>query len=103
MDRNALITSRSFNVKIIANGIDVTARSPVVAVKYNADGSGSRSLRDGGTVTGSWRFLNPEKTQVEVKGPEGVSRWVITELNEHLYRKVNIDTGVEFVHIPRDH
>lgn len=101
MDRTALITSRPFDVKIIANGIDVSARSPVVAVKYNADGSGSRTLRDGGSVTGSWKFTNPEQTKIEVQGPEGTSRWIVVELNERIYRKVNVDTGVEFIHVPR--
>ena len=101
MDRTTLITRQPFDVKIVAGGVDVTAKSPVSSVKYNADGSGSRTLRDGKTVTGTWRFINPEQTQVEVQGPEGSSRWVITELNERIYRKVNIDTGVEFIHVPR--
>jgi hypothetical protein len=101
MDRTALIAGRTFDVKMIANGIDVTARSPLADVRYNADGTGSRTLRDGRVITGSWRFLNTEQTQVEVQGPEGASRWVIIELNERIYRKANIDTGVEFIHQPR--
>jgi hypothetical protein len=36
-----------------------------------------------------------------VHGPEGTSRWVIIEINERIYRKANMDTGVEFVHLPR--
>lgn len=101
MDRTLLITRHAFDVQIIANGKDITAKSPVVQVKYNEDGSGSRVLRDGQTQSGQWRFLNPEQTQIEVQGPEGTSRWVITELNERIYRKVNIDTGVEFIHLPK--
>jgi hypothetical protein len=42
-----LITARPFDVKVMANGVDVTSRTPVVSVKYNADGSGTRTLRDG--------------------------------------------------------
>lgn len=98
--RLALITSRAFTVQIRANGQDVTARSPVVRVKYDADGTGNRVLRDGSTVTGTWRFLNDARTQIEVTGPEGVSRWVIVELTPTIYRKVNVDTGVEFIHVP---
>lgn len=101
MDRTALITSRPFDVKIVANGFDVSAKSPVVSVKYNADGSGTRSLRDGGQIVGRWQFMNPEQTKIEVQGPEGTSRWIIVELNERIYRKVNLDTGVEFIHVPK--
>jgi hypothetical protein len=101
IDRTALITRQAFDVKIVANGIDVTEKSPIKSVKYNSDGTGSRTLRDGSVVTGRWHFINPEQTQVEVVGPEGTSRWVIVELNEHIYRKVNMDTGVEFIHLPK--
>lgn len=101
MDRTALITNRPFDVKIVSDGIDITSRSPVVSVKYNADGSGTRTLRNGGSVSGSWRFLNDEKTKIEVQGPEGTSRWIVVELNERIYRKVNLDTGVEFIHVPQ--
>jgi len=85
----------------VANGRDVTATSPVAFVKYNADGSGTRTLKNGQIVSGSWRFINPQQTQSEVDGPEGISRWVIIELSETIYRKANMDTGVEFIHLPR--
>jgi hypothetical protein len=101
MDRTALITQKSFDVKILANGVDVSARSPVTQVKYNVDGTGTRTLRDGTTITGSWKFLNQQQTQIEVAGPEGTSRWVVTELTDKIYRKSNIDTGVEFIHLPK--
>lgn len=101
MDKSPLITRQPFDVKIFANGRDVTATSPVAFVKYNADGSGTRTLKNGQVVSGSWRFINPQQTQIEVQGPEGLSRWVIIELSEAVYRKANMDTGVEFVHLPR--
>jgi hypothetical protein len=101
MDRTALITQKPFNVKIVANGIDVTAKSPVVEVKYNPDGSGTRLLRDGKTISGSWKYLNSQQNQIEVIGPEGVSRWIVVELSANIYRKVNMDTGVEFIHLPK--
>lgn len=101
MDKSSLISRQPFDVKIVANGRDVTAASPVAFVKYNADGSGTRTLRNGQTVSGSWRFINPQQTQIEVNGPEGISRWVIIELSETVYRKANMDTGVEFIHLPR--
>jgi hypothetical protein len=101
MERTSLIVSRPFDVKVLANGVDVTSRTPVVSVKYNADGSGTRTLRDGKTIDGQWKFLNAAQTQIEVHGPEGTSRWVIIEINERIYRKANMDTGVEFVHLPR--
>jgi hypothetical protein len=101
MDRTALITQKSFDVKVLANGVDVTSRSPVTQVKYNADGTGTRTLRDGTTITGSWKYLNQQQTQIEVTGPEGVSRWVVIELSDKIYRKANMDTGVEFIHLPK--
>jgi hypothetical protein len=100
VDRTRLITRQPFTVQIRVNGLDVTASSPVVEVRYEADGGGSRKLRDGALVRGRWRFVNPQQTQIEVEGPEGTSRWVIVELDDHVYRKVNIDTGVEFIHRP---
>ena len=101
MDRQALITNRNFDVQIVANGKDISARSPIVGVHYGADGSGTRTLRNGSTVQGRWHFLNAEQTQIAVEGPDGRSRWVIVELGERIYRKVNIDSGVEFIHRPR--
>lgn len=100
VDRAALITRQPFNVQIVANGRDVSASSPVVAVRYDADGSGTRTLRDGSLVRGRWRFLNPQQTQIEVEGPEGTSRWVVIQLDDQVYRKANIDTGIEFIHRP---
>ncbi|WP_298835055.1 hypothetical protein [uncultured Piscinibacter sp.] len=100
MDRHHLITRQAFDVQIIADGVDVTSRSPIVSVRYASDGSGTRTLRDGSTVPGRWRFANPEQTQIEVVGPEGSSRWVIVELNANVYRKVNVDSGIEFIHRP---
>jgi hypothetical protein len=73
---------------------------PIASVKYNANGSGSRTLKTGQVVSGTWRFTNPQQTQMEVVGPDGTSRWVIVELNDRIYRKVNMDTGVEFIHRP---
>lgn len=101
MDKSTLISRQPFDVKVVANGRDVTATSPVAFVKYNADGSGTRTLKSGQIVSGSWRFINPQQTQIEVNGPEGLSRWVIIELSETVYRKANMDTGVEFIHLPR--
>ena len=101
MDRIALITAQPFEVRILANGRDISDKSPVVQVRYHADGSGSRTLRDGSVVSGRWQFLNPQQTQIQVDGPEGRSRWVVVELSDRLYRKVDIDTGVEFIHVPQ--
>jgi hypothetical protein len=101
MDRIALITAQPFDVRILANGRDISDKSPVVQVRYHADGSGSRTLRDGSVVSGRWQFLNPQQTQIQVDGPEGRSRWVVVELSDRLYRKVDIDTGVEFIHVPQ--
>ncbi len=101
MDPTPLITRQPFNVEIRMNGIDVTPQSPVVEVKYNADGTGTRTLRDGRRVAGTWRFTDDTYRHIEVLGPEGKSRWVIVQLDDTVYRKVNVDTGVEFVHRPR--
>lgn len=101
MNASPQFTQRSFDVQILANGIDVTAKSPVETVFYDTDGTGTRTLRDGRVMNGRWRFLNSAQTQIEVVGPEGTTRWVIVELTDAVYRKVNIDTGVEFIHRPR--
>jgi hypothetical protein len=95
-----LITTSTYDVRILANGQDVTERSPLATVKYDIDGSGSRTLKDGQVLRGTWRFIDSAQRQVEVRGPEGLSRWVIVELSEKCYRKVNIETGLEFVHHP---
>lgn len=100
MDRTETLTRQPFTVTLLANGQDVTTASPIAQVQYRRDGTGIRTLRDGRVVEGRWRFLNDSQTQVEVTGPEGSSRWVIVELKESLYRKVNIDTGVEFIQRP---
>ena len=100
VDRTDTITRQPFAVKILSNGKDVTSSSPIASVKYNADGSGTRTLRNGQVVTGRWKFLNGDQTQIEVQGPEGASRWVIIELSDKVYRKANMDTGVEFIHLP---
>lgn len=100
-DRQHLITRQAFDVKILAGGRDITGTQPIAGAKYNDDGTGERHLKDGRVVAGRWRFLNDAGTQIEVRGPEGASRWVIVELSDHIYRKVNIDTGVEFIHLPR--
>ncbi|WP_332749870.1 hypothetical protein [Hydrogenophaga sp.] len=102
MDRTNLITAQPFDVRILSNGRDISEKSPIVQVHYHADGSGSRTLRDGSVVAGRWQFLNPQQTQIEVNGPEGTSRWVVVELSDRIYRKVDIDTGVEFLHLPQD-
>jgi hypothetical protein len=101
MNRTNLITSQPFDVRILSNGRDISEKSPIVQVQYRADGSGSRTLRDGSVVAGRWQFLNPQQTQIEVNGPEGTSRWVVVELSDRIYRKVDIDTGVEFLHLPQ--
>lgn len=101
MNPELFITRHPYDVQVLANGVDISARQPLVEVRYAADGTGTRRLRDGRVVTGSWRFLNAAKTQMEVVGPEGPSRWVLVELNERVYRKVNLDTGVELVHRPQ--
>lgn len=102
MDRTNLITAQPFDVRILSNGRDISEKSLIVQVHYHADGSGSRTLRDGSVVAGRWQFLNPQQTQIEVNGPEGMSRWVVVELSDRIYRKVDIDTGVEFLHLPQD-
>lgn len=101
MDPATLITRQPFDVEIRVNGVDVSASSPLVEVEYHSDGSGLRKLRDGRQVQGSWRFTDEAHGHIEVLGPEGSSRWVIVELTDTVYRKVNVDTGVEFIHHPR--
>lgn len=101
MTRLDLITQRPFAVRVLANGRELTAESPLVSVRYLPDGTGTRTLRDGSIVAGQWRFLDEAQRTIEVAGPEGTSRWIIVELSPQLYRKVNLETGLEFIHIPQ--
>jgi len=100
MDRIELIAQYPRTAKVLKNGQDISASLGVEAIKYNADGTAWRKFQDGTVESGTWRFLNPEQTQIEVEMPKGTTRWVILELHDDVYRKANIENGVEFIYSP---
>ena len=103
VDRGTLLTANAYTIEVQRNGVDISANFPVVSVKYGADGSDLRTLRDGSKVPLTWRFLNKEQTQLETvaPGPEGTQRWVVLELTDKVFRKANIDTGLVVIHTPK--
>jgi hypothetical protein len=100
VDKTTLLTANPYAIAVQRNGVDISANFPVASVKYGADGSDIRTLKDGGKVPLTWRFINKEQTQIETvaPGPEGTQRWVVLELTEKVFRKANIDTGLVVVH-----
>ena len=100
MDRTQVISKLPRHLKILSNGVDISAKFGVDTVKYNDDGTAWRTFRDGRSEKGTWRFLNKEQTQMEVVLPQGASRWLILELHDDVFRKANLETGAEFIYSP---
>ena len=101
MDTLQLITQYPFSVQVLANGQDISAKFGIKTAQYNPDGSGTRELLDGQIIGGTWKFLNPEKTEVEVLALGQTSQWRIVELSETIYRKVLLNNpSIEFVQKP---
>ena len=55
-----------------------------VTVKFNSDGTYSETLQAGGTLTGTWKFLNNE-TQTEVINNSGTYTSTIINLSENSF------------------
>jgi hypothetical protein len=55
-----------------------------VTVKFNSDGTYSETLQAGGTMTGTWKFLNNE-TQTEVINNSGTYTSTIINLTENSF------------------
>ena len=53
-----------------------------VAVKFNSDGTYTETSQAGGTLSGTWKFLNGE-TQTEVKNTSGTYTATIINLAEN--------------------
>lgn len=53
-----------------------------VAVKFNSDGTYTETSQAGGTLSGTWKFLNGE-TQTEVKNTSGTYTATIVNLAEN--------------------
>jgi hypothetical protein len=101
VDKTSLLTSHPYAIAVQRNGVDISANFPVASVKYGADGSDVRTLKDGSQVPLTWRFINKEQTQLETVAPgaEGTQRWVVLELTDKVFRKANIDTGLVVIHM----
>jgi hypothetical protein len=101
MNRTQVISSQPRHVKILENGVDVSAKFGIDQVQYNADGSAWRTFTNGRRETGTWRFLNPEQSQMEVViPPRPATRWLILELHGDVFRKANLANGMEFIYLP---
>ena len=101
MDRFDHITRSPFSVKITRDGHDITSLAGVREVHYKRDGSGTRTLADGTIVAGTWHFLDAAQTIVETAVAGKRSRFRIVELTDAVYRKVDLETGVEIAHYPK--
>jgi hypothetical protein len=55
-----------------------------VTVKFNSDGTYSETLQAGGTLEGTWKFLNNE-TQTEVTNTSGIYTATIITLSENSF------------------
>lgn len=100
VDKTALLTANTYAIAVQRNGVDISANFPVASVKYGADGSDIRTLKDGKQVPLTWRFINPAQTQLETVAPgaEGTQRWVVLELTDKVFRKANMETGLVVIH-----
>lgn len=98
MDRHSLTTHQAFDVQNVADDVHITAMSPIVSVRDDDDGSGTRPLHRGATPAGRWRFLIPAARTGRGRGAKGSSRCVITELEERIDRVVSNESGIDFIH-----
>jgi hypothetical protein len=55
-----------------------------ITVKFNTDGTYTETLQAGGTLAGTWKFLNNE-TQTEVKNTGGTYTATIINLSENSF------------------
>ena len=55
-----------------------------VTVKFNTDGTYSETLQAGGSLAGTWKFLNNE-TQTEITNSSGVYTSTIINLSENSF------------------
>ena len=62
--------------------INNTINLSQVTVKFNTDGTYTETLTAGGTLAGTWKFLNNE-TQTEVKNTSGTYTSTIVTLEEN--------------------
>jgi hypothetical protein len=100
MDKIELLTRTPFSVRVLKDGVDISAAAGIASVKYNRDGSGTRTLADGRILNGGWRFLDAAQTRVETTAPTGVQTWDILELTESSYVKRETTSGIVIDHRP---
>ena len=98
MNKADLITATPFTVRILMGDKDITANAGLREVKYNKDGTGTRTLADGKVLQGTWRFLDPDQKTVETVAPTGTQTWEILELTPTAYRKRDMKSGMVIEH-----
>jgi len=97
MNRIEMITRAPMNIQVLKDGNDITATLGVKQIKYNADGTGSRTMADGSVIPLGWRFVDPAQTRLETTSPRGTSEWEVLEVTPTLFRKRDLATGAEIV------
>jgi hypothetical protein len=97
----ALITATPYTMKAMKDGADISERWPVKAIRYMTDGTATSTLADGREIKSTWT-LDAQAQQLTINTPGvGESRWAILEVTPKVFRKRNVDNGVEAIQTPR--
>jgi hypothetical protein len=97
----ALITATPYTVKAMKDGADISESWPVKAIRYAQDGTATSTLADGREIKSTWT-LDVQGQQLTLNTPGvGKSQWTILELTPKVFRKRNLENGVESIQTPR--
>jgi hypothetical protein len=95
------ITATPYMLKALKGGADISASWPIKAIRYASDGTAVSTLADGRDIKSTWT-LDAEGRLLVIKTPGvGESRWEILEVSPKIFRKRNLENGVEAVQTPR--
>jgi hypothetical protein len=95
------ITATPYTMKALKDGADISASWPIKAIRYASDGTAVSTLADGRDIKSTWT-LDAEGRLLVINTPGvGESRWEILEVSPKIFRKRNLENGVEAVQTPR--
>ena len=97
MNRIEMITRAPMSIQVLKDGNDITAKLGVKQIKYNADGTASRTMAEGSVNPLGWRFVDPAQTWLEMTSPRGTTHWEVLEVTATLFRKRDLAIGAEIV------
>jgi hypothetical protein len=97
----AVITAAPYAMKAMKDGTDISERWPVKAIRYAQDGTAVSTLADGKEIKSTWS-LDAAGRVLAINTPGvGESRWEVLEASAKVFRKRNLDNGVEAIQTPR--